>query len=154
MNEGTSNTVRSRLCRQAIANKRLACAGLVLMSLSLSSAVAAPADEVRTTFDCFVAAQNVHHVMAVESLLLGSPDFVWITRGTAVWGPDAALKRFASLYEGTWHLDLGRATILLRVRFRAVGLGSSMARARPSFRRSDRHHAARIPRDRAHDAWV
>jgi len=38
-------------------------------------------------------------------LLLGSPDFLWITRGSPVWGQDAALKRFASLYEGTWRLD-------------------------------------------------
>jgi hypothetical protein len=41
----------------------------------------------------------------VQSLLLGSPDFLWITRGTPFWGPDAAIKRFAVLYEGTWRLD-------------------------------------------------
>ena len=41
----------------------------------------------------------------MQSLLLGSPDFLWITRGTPVWGPDAAIKRFAVLYEGTWRLD-------------------------------------------------
>jgi ketosteroid isomerase-like protein len=62
-------------------------------------------DEVRATFDRFVAAQNAHDLKAVEPLLLCSPNFLWITRGTAVWGADAALKRFASLYEGTWRLD-------------------------------------------------
>jgi hypothetical protein len=28
-----------------------------------------------------------------------------ITRGTPVWGADAALKRFSALYEGTWRLE-------------------------------------------------
>jgi hypothetical protein len=41
----------------------------------------------------------------MESLLLNSPDFLWITRGTPVWGGDAAIKRFATLYQGTWQLD-------------------------------------------------
>ena len=58
-----------------------------------------------TTFDRFVTAQNAHDIKAVESLLLGSPNFLWITRGTPVWGADAALKRFATLYEGTWRLE-------------------------------------------------
>ena len=38
-------------------------------------------------------------------LLLNSPDFLWITRGTPVWGSDPALKRFTALYAGTWRLD-------------------------------------------------
>ena len=59
----------------------------------------------RATFDRFVIAQNAHDLKAVESLLLGSPNFLWITRGTPVWGPEAALKRFAALYEGTWRLE-------------------------------------------------
>jgi len=77
----------------------------MFISLMIKAAVAAPEDEVRSTFDRFVAAQNAHDVKAVESLLLGSPDFLWITRGTPEWGPDAALKRFNALYEGTWKLD-------------------------------------------------
>jgi hypothetical protein len=67
--------------------------------------VAAPEQEVRATFERFVAAQNAHDLKAVESLLLGSPNFLWITRGTPIWGMEAALKRFAALYEGTWRLD-------------------------------------------------
>src|SRR6266849_4678755 len=61
--------------------------------------------EVRATFGRFLAAQNTHDVKAVESLLLNSSDFLWITRGTPVWGSDAALKRFIALYEGTWRLE-------------------------------------------------
>lgn len=82
-------------------------AGLTLMLVfaMITSAVAGPEDEVRATFDRFVVAQNAHDIKAVETLLLGSPDFLWITRGTPIWGPDAAIKRFAALYEGTWRLD-------------------------------------------------
>src|SRR5438105_13656573 len=83
----------------------IACATLLLISLMIKCAAAAPADEVRATFDRFVAAQNAHDIKAVESLLLGSPNFLWITRGTPIWGHDAALKRFTALYDGTWRLD-------------------------------------------------
>src|SRR3954451_11773393 len=81
--------------------------GVALMFISLVSnaAIAAPQDEVRYAFDRFVAAQNAHDINAVQSLWLASPDFLWITRGTPVWGPEAALKRFTGLYEGTWRLE-------------------------------------------------
>ncbi len=59
----------------------------------------------RATFERFVAAQNDHDAEAVEALLLDSPDFLWITRGNPVWGPDAAMERFATLYQGTWQLE-------------------------------------------------
>jgi ketosteroid isomerase-like protein len=82
-----------------------ACIAFLFIPLVTNAASGGPDDEVRATFERFVAAQNAHDVKAVESLLLNSPDFLWITRGTPVWGPDPALKRFAALYEGTWRLD-------------------------------------------------
>ena len=101
-NNSNDSVVRRRNCHA----RRLAiCGALVLLSLSIRSAAAGPEDDVRATFDRFVIAQNAHDVKAVESLLLGSPNFLWITRGTPVWGPEAALKRFAALYEGTWRLE-------------------------------------------------
>lgn len=78
---------------------------LLFIPLVTDAASGAPDDEVRATFERFVAAQNAHDLKAVESLLLDSPDFLWITRGTPVWGSDPALKRFAVLYEGTWRLN-------------------------------------------------
>jgi ketosteroid isomerase-like protein len=78
---------------------------LTVILIGIKPAAAAPKDEVRATFDRFVAAQNSHDVKAVESLLRASPDFLWITRGTPVWGQEAALKRFGALYKGTWRLD-------------------------------------------------
>jgi len=91
-------------CRTHIARRLVICGTLVLLS-TIKPAAAAPEDEVRATFDRFVTAQNAHDIKAVESLLLGSPNFLWITRGTPVWGADAALRRFATLYEGTWRLE-------------------------------------------------
>jgi ketosteroid isomerase-like protein len=97
-----ANLVHSR---GRIGTLPIARATLLLVSLMIKPAVAAPEDEVRSTFDRFVTAQNAHDIKAVESLLLGSPDFLWVTRGAPVWGHDAAVKRFAALYEGTWRLD-------------------------------------------------
>ncbi len=81
------------------------CTVILLVCLMIKPAVATPEDEVRSTFDRFVTAQNAHDINAVGALLLGSPDFLWVTRGAPVWGQDAALKRFAALYEATWQLD-------------------------------------------------
>ena len=75
-----------------------------ISALSSTSATGAPEDDVRATFDRFVAAQNAHDVNGVRELLLDSPNFLWITRGTPIWGRDAAMKRFESLYQGTWKL--------------------------------------------------
>jgi ketosteroid isomerase-like protein len=83
----------------------MAAGALLLLPLATSPGLAAPEDEVRATFERFVAAQNAHDVNAVASLLVGSPDFLWITRGAPVWGTEAALKRFGVLYEGTWRLE-------------------------------------------------
>jgi ketosteroid isomerase-like protein len=88
-----------------VRKRSTACATLLLVSMMIGPAVAASEDEVRSTFDRFVIAQNAHDIKAVESLLLGSPDFLWVTRGAPVWGQDAALKRFVALYEGTWRLE-------------------------------------------------
>jgi ketosteroid isomerase-like protein len=104
MNRIISKTGRIGLFHNHLARRWVACVALMFMSM-IGSAAVATEDEVGATFDRFVAAQNAHDVKAVESLLLNSPHFLWITRGTPVWGPDAALKRFASLYEGTWRLD-------------------------------------------------
>src|SRR5215218_6337388 len=62
-------------------------------------------DEVKALFAKFVAAQNAHDLKAVAETLQDSPQFLWITRGTPVWGRDAALKRFEALYQGTWSLE-------------------------------------------------
>ena len=101
-NAKTSETGSNRL-RGAL--YLIVCVALTFAALMTKPTVAAPEDDVRAAFERFVAAQNAHDIKAVETLLLASPDFLWITRGTPVWGHDAALKRFAAVYEGTWRLE-------------------------------------------------
>ncbi len=82
-----------------------------LLAVSASAARASPEDEVRAAFDQFVRAQNAHDVAAVRELLLDSPNFLWVTRGAPIWGRDAALKRFETLYQGTWKLSPDAANL-------------------------------------------
>jgi len=77
---------------------------LLLMGLA-STTWSAPEDDIRLAFARFVTAQNAHDLKVVEELLLDSPQFLWITRGTPIWGREAALTRFQSLYQGTWQLE-------------------------------------------------
>ena len=78
---------------------------LIAFSVLIRPLAAAPEDEVRATFERFVAAQNEHDAKAVEALLLNSPNFLWVTRGIPVWGIEPAMQRFSALYQGTWRLD-------------------------------------------------
>ena len=76
-----------------------------ILAFSAPGANSAPEDDVRAAFDQFVKAQNGHDIAAVRELLLDSPNFLWVTRGSPIWGRDAALKRFETLYQGTWKLS-------------------------------------------------
>jgi ketosteroid isomerase-like protein len=98
--------------RAALVGFALALALAALVSLP---AHAAPDDEVRSTFDQFVAAQNAHDPAAVRALLLDSPNFLWITRGNVIWGRDAAIKRFEANYAGTWKLTPKMAELKVMV---------------------------------------
>ena len=83
----------------------------VVVVLSAPKAFASADDDVKGTFDRFVAAQNAHDISAVRDVLWDSPSFLWVTRGTAIWGRDAALKRFETLYQGTWKLSPDMTTL-------------------------------------------
>ena len=82
-----------------------------VLTMSAGYALAGADDDVKATFDRFVAAQNAHDVSAVRELLLDSPNFLWVTRGVPIWGRDAALKRFETLYQGTWKLSPDTANL-------------------------------------------
>jgi ketosteroid isomerase-like protein len=88
----------------------------MLASLAGWPAVAAPADDLRATFERFIAAQNAHDAKAVGDLLMEPPTFLWITQGAAVWGRLEALKRFEALYAGTWKLE----PVMAELRFTVV----------------------------------
>lgn len=76
----------------------------IAMVLAVHPVHAGDRDDIKSTFEHFVSAQNSHDLASVRDLLLDSPDFLWITRGTPIWGREAALKRFDALYKGTWKL--------------------------------------------------
>jgi len=78
---------------------------LILLLATTGTVRAGSEDEVKATFARFVAAQNAHDLKEVGALLQDSAQFLWITRGSPVWGRDAAIKRFEGLYQGTWSLD-------------------------------------------------
>ena len=78
---------------------------LLAMALSIGSASAGIDNDVKAAFDRFVAAQNAHDISAVRDSLLDSPNFLWVTRGAPVWGRDAALKRFETLFKDAWKLS-------------------------------------------------
>ena len=82
-----------------------------ILTLFIGHAFAGVDEHVKATFDRFVAAQNAHDVPAVRDVLLDSPNFLWVTRGLPVWGRDAALKRFETLYQGTWKLSPDTANL-------------------------------------------
>lgn len=96
----------------------LACAGATLLCTAARAGVE---EEVRAAFERFVQVQNAHDGKALEGLLLDSGQFLWITRGTPIWGREAALQRFAQNYQGTWKLDPEWAAL------RVVPVGSEAA---------------------------
>jgi uncharacterized protein (TIGR02246 family) len=91
--------------------KKIVSVVFVLSMLVPYSLLAAPEDEVKAVFERFVVAQNAHDLKAVGELLLDAPHFLWITRGTPIWGREAALKRFETLYQGTWRLEPDTASL-------------------------------------------
>ncbi len=68
-------------------------------------------DEVKAVFDRYVAVQNAHDLKAMRGLLNDAPDFLWISRGSPIWGREAALKSLEERYKGTWHIDVDRKEV-------------------------------------------
>jgi len=72
----------------------------IALACAVSAAHASVEDEVRAAFDRFVRIQNAHDAKALEPLLADSPQFLWITRGAAVWGRDAAFAALLKALRG------------------------------------------------------
>lgn len=68
-------------------------------------------DDVRSVFERYIAIQNAHDSISMRSLLVDSPDFLWISRGKPVWGRDAAIKGFEERYKGTWFIEVDRRNL-------------------------------------------
>jgi hypothetical protein len=80
-------------------------AGLCLASLLALEPAHAASPDLRPAFQEFVVVQNARDLTKLKLVLLDSPDFLWVSGGVAIWGRDAALRRFAELYKGTWKLE-------------------------------------------------
>lgn len=82
---------------------------LMALVVALATAPAAwadPADEVRAVYGRFVAAQNAHDLAGVRAVLLDSPQFLWVSDGMSVWGPDLTLARMAQFQKaGVWRVE-------------------------------------------------
>lgn len=87
---------------------KLAVSALALLATILVAhqAKADPSDEARAIYRQFAAAQNLRDLEKVGSLLLDSPDFLWVSDGKSIWGHDAGLKRMALFQEARiWHVE-------------------------------------------------
>ena len=65
-------------------------------------------EEVRAVFDKYIATQNAHDLKGIRNLLSDSPDLLWISRGKAIWGREAALKSLEERYKGSWRIDVDK----------------------------------------------
>ena len=61
-------------------------ATFALLAVTATTVRAETEDEVKTMFSKFIAAQNAHDLKAVGEILQDSPQFLWITRNTPIWG--------------------------------------------------------------------
>ena len=91
--------------------------GLALGTATLlaGEALGAPRDEIRATYEQFVAAQNARDLDRVRSLLLDSPEFLWVSDGRSFWGREALVARMASFQRAeTWRAlpDLDHAAFV------------------------------------------
>lgn len=71
------------------------CAALATQPCAALATGAAANDEVMSLYGRFAAAQNARDLAAVRTLLLDSPDFLWVSDGKSVWGRDALVERMS-----------------------------------------------------------
>lgn len=69
-------------------------------------AMASPSEDVREVYRQFVTAQNMHDIEKVRSLLLDSPNFLWVSDGKSIWGRETAIERMGLFQQArVWHVD-------------------------------------------------
>jgi len=80
---------------------------VVGLALGLTGAAHAdPAAEARALYNRFVAAENTNDFDAVRSVLLDSPEFLWVTNGLSIWGREAAVRRMTDYHTAeVWHIQ-------------------------------------------------
>jgi uncharacterized protein (TIGR02246 family) len=79
--------------------------GATVLLVSANIALADTADEVKAAYRHFVEVQNAHDISGLAEILSDSPDVLFASGGAPIWGREALLKRFETLYRGTLHFD-------------------------------------------------
>lgn len=79
---------------------------LPLLTLLACPAAAGPAEDARALYARFVAAQNAHDFDGVRAVILDAPQFLWISNGMALWGPDAMIERLRRFHANeVWRIE-------------------------------------------------
>jgi hypothetical protein len=87
---------------------RTGLAGLLMMltALGAPSARAEPAEEVRALYTRFAEAQNARDLAQVRTMLVNSPQFLWVSDGMSFWGPGAVLERMGHFQKAeVWRVE-------------------------------------------------
>jgi ketosteroid isomerase-like protein len=88
---------------------KAAIVAIVLLAAVLTApgtTAADPSDAARALYGQFAAAQNMRDLEKVRSLLLDSPNFLWVSDGKSIWGRDAVLKRMGVFQEARiWRVE-------------------------------------------------
>ncbi len=66
---------------------------VVLLTAAADRALAGTAEDVLSLYRSFATAQNNRDLAAVRNTLSDSPQFLWVSDGTAVWGREALIER-------------------------------------------------------------
>lgn len=79
--------------------------GALAASFVVPAARAGTPEELRALYERFYTAQNARDLGAVRTLLLDSPDFLWVSDGKSFWGPDTLVERMARFQRfATWRV--------------------------------------------------
>jgi hypothetical protein len=87
-------------------------AALLAAAAVVPNAKADQGDSLRTLYGQFLQAQNARDLRAVRATLLDSDQFLWVSDGRSVWGPDALVERMSLFQQApVWRVvpDLDRA---------------------------------------------
>ena len=93
----------------------IAAIALVLSFCAATGAEADTAGDVRALYEKFSGAQNARDLVKVRTLLVDSPQFLWVSDGKSFWGANALVKRMAEFQLAeVWRVDpdLGKAKIV------------------------------------------
>jgi uncharacterized protein (TIGR02246 family) len=89
--------------------------GVTVFLLSTGAVPAGTADEVTAAYRHFVEVQNAHDISGLADTLSDSPDTLFVAGSTPIWGREALLARFETLYKGTLHFDPDYARVKVDV---------------------------------------